>query len=67
MYTRLLSEDQLNRVKDKFNEDIDAVLEDAIRKHVSIYWSNGFSITKDQEVYQWYFGCCWHFLHLTIL
>ena len=36
MYNRLLSEDQINRVKDKFNEDTDYVLEEAIRKHVSL-------------------------------
>ena len=34
-YTRLLSESDINKVRDKFNEDIDFVLEDAIRKHVS--------------------------------
>jgi hypothetical protein len=33
-YARLLTEENLNRVKDKFQEDIDFVLEEAIRKHV---------------------------------
>ena len=34
MYSRLLTEDQINRVKDRFNEETDQVLEEAIRKHV---------------------------------
>ena len=38
MYVKLLSEQEINRVKDKFNEDTDNVLEEAIRKHVSIYF-----------------------------
>lgn len=36
MYARLLSEEDLNRVKDKFNEDTEFALEEAIRKHVRI-------------------------------
>lgn len=36
MYVKLLSEQEINRVKDKFNEDTDNVLEEAIRKHVSV-------------------------------
>ena len=32
-YSRLLTEEDLNRVRDKFQEDIDFVLEEAIRKH----------------------------------
>lgn len=36
MYARLLSEQDINRVKDKFNEDTDFVLEEAIRKHHNI-------------------------------
>ena len=32
-YSRLLSEQEINRVKDKFNEDVEFVLEEAIRKH----------------------------------
>ena len=36
MYARLLSEQDINRVKDKFAEDIDFVLEEAIRKHHNI-------------------------------
>ena len=35
-YSRLLTEEDLNRVKDKFQEDTDFILEDAIRKHVNI-------------------------------
>lgn len=35
MYGRLLSEQDIIRVRDKFQEDIDNVLEEAIRKHVS--------------------------------
>lgn len=33
MYGRLLTEQDINRVKDKFAEDCEAALEDAIRKH----------------------------------
>ena len=32
-YARLLSEQDINKVKDKFNEDVEFVLEEAIRKH----------------------------------
>jgi len=35
-YSRLLTEEDLNRVKDKFFEDTDCVLEDAIRKHHNV-------------------------------
>jgi hypothetical protein len=34
MYDKLLSEDQLNKVKDTFNETVDFALEEAIKKHV---------------------------------
>jgi hypothetical protein len=34
MYARLLTEEDINKVKDKFHEDTDIVLEEAIRKHV---------------------------------
>ena len=33
IYDKLLSELELNRVRDKFKQDVDAALEDAIRKH----------------------------------
>jgi len=36
IYERLLSEQELNKVKDKFYEDIEFVLEEAIRKHHNI-------------------------------
>lgn len=36
-YDRLLTEQDLNKVKDKFQEDTDFVLEEAIRKHVNHY------------------------------
>ncbi|CDW88237.1 uncharacterized protein STYLEM_17355 [Stylonychia lemnae] len=36
MYARLLSEQDINKVRDKFSEDIDFVLEEAIRKHHNI-------------------------------
>ena len=36
MYQRLLSESDINRVKDRFYEDINNVLEEAIRKHKNI-------------------------------
>lgn len=36
MYARLLSEQEINKVKDKFNEDIDFVLDEAIRKHHNV-------------------------------
>jgi len=36
MFGRLLSEQDIIRVRDKFQEDIDNVLEEAIRKHVSL-------------------------------
>ena len=35
-YSRLLTEEDLNRVKDKFQEDTDFVLEEAIRKHHNV-------------------------------
>jgi hypothetical protein len=34
MYPRLLTEANLNSLKDKFNEHVEHVLEEAIRKHV---------------------------------
>ena len=37
MYPRLLTEPNINGLKDKFNEHIEHVLEEAIRKHVSSY------------------------------
>lgn len=36
MYERLLSEQDMNKVRDKFYEDIEFVLEEAIRKHHNI-------------------------------
>ena len=35
-YSRLLTEEDLNRIKDKFQEDTDFVLEEAIRKHHNV-------------------------------
>ncbi len=35
-FDRLLSEQDINRVKDKFNDDAEQALEEAIRKHVII-------------------------------
>jgi len=37
MYDKLLSEVELNKVKDKFKDDCESSLDEAIRKHVSIY------------------------------
>jgi len=39
MFGKLLSEQEINRVKDKFAEDTDNSLEEAIRKHQNV--SNG--------------------------
>jgi len=39
-YDRLLSEEEINRVKDKFNEDAEYQLEEAIRKHHNIASTN---------------------------
>lgn len=36
IYDRLLSEQEINKVKDKFNEDTEYALEEAIRKHHNI-------------------------------
>jgi hypothetical protein len=36
MYARLLSEQEINKVRDKFNEDAEFVLEEAVRKHHNI-------------------------------
>lgn len=36
MFGKLLSEQEINRVKDKFDEDVENAREEAIRKHVSI-------------------------------
>ena len=36
MYARLLSEQEINKVRDKFQEDIEFVLEEAVRKHHNI-------------------------------
>lgn len=33
-FARLLSEQEINKVKDKFYEDIEFLLEEALRKHV---------------------------------
>ncbi len=67
-YSRLLSEEDLNRVRDKFHEDIDFVLEDAIRKHVS----HMFMIANDEcstisKRHQFHGGStyCWPFSRLT--
>jgi hypothetical protein len=40
LYSRLLSEEDLNKVKDKFNEDTEFALEEAVRKHVRIKFLN---------------------------
>ena len=37
MFGKLLSEQEINRVKDKFDEDTSNALEEAIRKHVSTF------------------------------
>ena len=37
MFGKLLSEVEINKVKDKFDEDTNNGLEEAIRKHVSIF------------------------------
>ena len=37
MFGKLLSEQEINRVKDKFDEDTNNVLEEALRKHVSTF------------------------------
>jgi len=37
LYGRLLSETEINKVKDRFNEDTQNLLDDAMRKHVSIF------------------------------
>ena len=37
MFDKLLSEVQINKVKDKFKQDVETALEEAIRKHVSIF------------------------------
>jgi hypothetical protein len=37
-YAKLLTEEDLNRVKDRFNEDCEFTLEEALRKHVRIYY-----------------------------
>lgn len=36
MYDKLLSEQEINKVRDKFLEDVEFVLEEAIRKHHNI-------------------------------
>ena len=43
-YSRLLTEQDINKVRDKFNEDIDFILEESIRKHVTIILLNKISI-----------------------
>jgi hypothetical protein len=35
-FDRLLTEEDINKVKDKFQEDTDFVLEEAIRKHHNV-------------------------------
>ena len=35
-FDKLLSEQDINRVKDRFNSDVDTLLEDAIKKHHNI-------------------------------
>jgi len=35
MYDKLLSEVELNKVKDRFKQDVETSLEEALRKHVS--------------------------------
>jgi len=51
MYARLLTEQDLNKVRDKFNEDIDFVLEEAIRKHVTISITYFYSIIFKQHLF----------------
>lgn len=36
LYGRLLSETEINKVRDRWNEDTQNLLDDAMRKHVSI-------------------------------
>jgi hypothetical protein len=36
MFGKLLSEQEINRVKDKFDEDTNNALEEAIRKHHNV-------------------------------
>ena len=42
MFGKLLSEQEINRVKDKFDEDTSNALEEAIRKHVSTFFLSLF-------------------------
>ena len=37
IFDKLLSEVELNKVKDKFKQDIETCLEEALRKHVSTF------------------------------
>ena len=37
MFAKLLTEQDINKIKDKFFEDINNALEEAKRKHVSIF------------------------------
>jgi len=43
MFGKLLSEQEINRVKDKFDEDTSNALEEAIRKHVSTFFYHYFT------------------------
>jgi len=36
-YARLLTEQEINRVRDRFHEDTEFLLEEALRKHVRFY------------------------------
>ena len=59
MYPRLLTEANLNTLKDKFNEHVEHALEEAIRKHVSIECSNWmYSTTYNQPAFHGGCTCC---------
>ena len=67
MFAKLLTEQDINKIKDKFFEDINNALEEAKRKHVSSLTNiNLYSITSLKEAHQFGCMCCLPILHTTI-
>ena len=67
MFAKLLTEQDINKIKDKFFEDINNALDEAKRKHVSSFTNlTLFSTTSPKEAHQFGFMCCLPILHTTI-
>ena len=65
MYCKLLTEQDINKIKDKFYDDIANSLEEAKRKHVSTIITLILnSTTLRKVVHQCGFTSCWRISHM---